>query len=86
MRLAKDRCTGFEETTTDEGHKLWYSKEDARQEHEVGFLIHMNVVRAVIGFIPKSARLILIHSSVRYHNDIIAQVYSPRVKTPKGGD
>lgn len=31
---------GFEETTTDDSHKLWYNEEDARHEYSLGFFMH----------------------------------------------
>ena len=58
LGLCKMRWKNFGETTTEEGHKVFFSgKED---EHELGiaFLIHKDIVNTVIGCCPVSSRLI----------------------------
>ena len=37
--LSEVKWTGFGETTTEDGHKLWYSGDDTRHQHGVGFFI-----------------------------------------------
>lgn len=59
----------------DEGHKLWYSEEDARHEHDADFLVHRKVARAIRVHI--SSRLISKHVFARPHHFPIVQVYAP---------
>lgn len=67
--LVEVRGTRFDETTTDVGHKVWYS-EKVRHEYGVGFLVHRKVVK------PVSTRLISISVSARLQNAIIVEAYA----------
>ena len=46
--------------STDDGHKVYFSGEEGRHEYGVGFLVHKDVVAAVLGCRPVSSRLISI--------------------------
>lgn len=75
--LAEVRWTGFGETTTDEGHKIWFSGKETKHEHGVAFIVRKEVVGTVISCTPVSSRLISIRISARPHNITIIQVYAP---------
>lgn len=46
--LPEVRRTGFGETTTDNGHKLWYIDEDSRHKYNMGFLVHRKVAKSAV--------------------------------------
>lgn len=48
--LAEIRWTSSGEIATDEDHKLWYSKEETKQERCTGFLIHREVIEEVLRY------------------------------------
>ena len=48
LGLAKVRWTGFGETTTDEGHKIWYCGEDLKHLYGVAFIVRKEVVGSII--------------------------------------
>ena len=39
----------FGEMSTDDGHKVYFSGEEDRHEYGVGFLVHKDLVNAVLG-------------------------------------
>ena len=45
----------FGETSTPEGHKLFFSGREDRHEHGVGLLIHKDTVNAIMGCRPVSS-------------------------------
>ncbi|MGL4418375.1 MAG: reverse transcriptase domain-containing protein [Plesiomonas shigelloides] len=75
--LAEVRWTGFGETTTDDGHKIWFSGKETKHEHGVAFIVRKEVVGTVISCTPVSSRLISIRISARPQNLTIIQVYAP---------
>ena len=52
------RWKDFGETTTEEGHKIYYSGKENKHEHGVGFLIHKTIMGSVLGCHPVSSRFI----------------------------
>ena len=54
------RWKNFGETTTEEGRKVFFSGKEDKHEHDVGFLLHKDIVNAVMGCRPVSSRLITI--------------------------
>ena len=56
--LCKMRWKNFGEMSTDEEHKVYFSGEENRYEYGVGFLVHKDIVIAVLGCRPVSSRLI----------------------------
>ena len=53
LGLCKMRWKNFGETTTEEGHKVFFSGKEDKHEHGVGFLVHkgiVNTVAQVVGF------------------------------------
>ena len=63
--------------STDDGHKVYFSGEEDRHEYGVGFLVHKDVVDAVLGCRPVSSRLISIRPRAAPFNITIIQAYAP---------
>ena len=64
------------ETSTPEGHKVFFSDLEDRHEHGVE-LIHRDTVNAIMGCRPVSSRLITILLKASPFNITIIQVYAP---------
>ena len=77
LGLCEVRWKDFGETSTPEGHKLFFSGCGDRHEHGVGFLIHKDTVNAIVGCRPVSSRLITIHLKASLFNITIIQTYAP---------
>ena len=71
------RWKNFGEMSTDDGHKIYFSGEDGRHEYGVGFLVHKDVVNAVLGCRPVSSILISIRLIEGPFNITVIQVYAP---------
>ena len=71
------RRKNFGETTTGEGHTVFFSGEEDKQEHGVGFLVHKDMVNTVMGCRPVSSRLITIRLRAVPFNITVIQVYPP---------
>ena len=56
------KCAGkiFGELSTDNGLQVYFSGEEDRHEYGIGFLMHKDMVSAVLGCRPVSSRLISI--------------------------
>ena len=68
LGLCEMRWENFGETTTEEGHKVFFSGKEDKYEHGVGFL--------VMGCLPVSSRLITIHLRAVPFNITIVQAYA----------
>ena len=77
MGLCEMRWKNFGEMSTDDGHKVYFSGEEGRREYGFGFLVHKDVVGAVLGCLPVSSRLISIRLREAPFNITIIQVYAP---------
>ena len=75
--LCEMRRKNFGEMSTDDGHKVYFSGEEGKHEYGVGFLVHKDVVGAVLGCQPVSSRLISIRLRAAPFNITIIQVYAP---------
>ena len=51
------RWKNFGETTTEEGHKVFFNGKEDKHEHGVGFLVHKDIVNTVMGCRPFSRKL-----------------------------
>ena len=71
------RWTGFGETTTDPGHKIWHYGEDSKHQYGVTVIVRKEVIDSFISCTPISSRLISIQISARPDNTVI-QVHAPR--------
>ena len=77
LGLCEIRWKNFGETTTQEGHKLYFSGKEDRHENGVGFLVHKDTVNTVMGCQPVSSRLITIRLRATPFNITIVQAYAP---------
>jgi hypothetical protein len=77
LGLCEVRWKNFGETTTLEGHKLYFSGREDKHEHGVGFLVHKDSVNTVMGCRPVSSRLITIRLRATPFNITIIQAYAP---------
>ena len=71
------RWKNFGETSTPEGHKLFFSGREDRHELEVGFLMHKDTVNVIMGCRLVSSRLITIRLMASPFNITIIQAYAP---------
>ena len=65
------------EIPTDGGHRVYFSGKEDKPEQGVGFLVHKNIVKGVIGCRPVSSRLMTVRLIASPFNIIITQVYAP---------
>ena len=77
LGLCEMRQKNFGETTTEEGHKAFFSGKEDKHERGVGFLVHKDIVNIVIGYRPVSSRLITIRLRAIFFNITIVQAYAP---------
>ena len=77
LGLCEVRWKSIGETSTQEGHKLYFSGRDDKHEQGVGFLIYKNTVNCVMGCRPISSRLIIIRLRATPFNITIIQAYAP---------
>ena len=70
------RWKNFGETTTEEGHKVFFSGKEDKYEHGVGFLVHKDILNTVMGSHPVSSRLITIRLWAVPFNVTIVQATS----------
>ena len=70
------RWKNFGETTTEEGHKVFFSGKEDKHEHGV-HKDHKDIVNTVMGCRPVSGRLITIRLRAVPFNITIVQVYAP---------
>uniref|UniRef100_H3A4I6 Reverse transcriptase domain-containing protein n=1 Tax=Latimeria chalumnae TaxID=7897 RepID=H3A4I6_LATCH len=75
--IAEARLAGMGETTTDEGHQLFYSGEHQKHEYGVALLVNRNIKDAVLGWNPVSSRMITLRLAAQPFNLTIIQVYAP---------
>ena len=77
LQKCEMRWKNFGETTTEEGHKVFFSGKEDKHEHGVEFLVHKDIVNTVMGCRPVSSRLITICLRVVPFNITIAEAYAP---------
>ena len=71
------RWKNFGKTTTDEGHKVFFSGKEDKHEQGIGFLVHKDIVNTVMRCHPVSSGLITICLRTVLLNITIVQVYVP---------
>ena len=49
LGISEVHWKNFGETSSEEGHKLYYSGKENKHEHGVGFLVHKDTVKSVRG-------------------------------------
>ena len=67
----------FGETTTEEGHRFFFSGKTDKNEHVIGFLVHKDIMNTVMGCRPVSSRLITIRLRVVPSITTVVQRYAP---------
>lgn len=72
--LYEVRWTGFGEITTEDVHKIWFSREDKRHQYGAAFIIWKEVSNSDISCTPISSRIITIRSSAKPHNITIMMI------------
>ena len=77
LGLCEVRWKNIGETSTLEGHKLYFSGREDKHEHGVGFLVHKDTVNAVMGCRPVNSQLITIRLRANPFNITIIQAYAP---------
>ena len=77
LGLCEVRWKSIGETSTQEGHKLYFSGRDDKHKQGVGFFIHKNTMNCVMGCRPISSRLITIRLRATPFNITIIQAYAP---------
>ena len=65
------------EIPTDGGHSVYFSGKGNRREDGVGFPVHKDIVKTVIGCRPISSRLMTVRLRASPFNITIIQVYAP---------
>ena len=69
LGLAEVRWTELGEISTDQGHKIWYYREDSKHQYGATFIVWKEAV-GDINCTPIPSGLISIQISVRPHNNI----------------
>ena len=77
MGLCELRWKNFVEMSTDDGHQVNFSGEEGKHEYGAKFLVHKDVVGAVLGCQSVYSRLISIRLRAAPFNITILQVYAP---------
>ena len=77
LGLCEMRRTSFGKTTTEEGHKVFFSGKEVKHERGVGFLVHKDIVNTVMEWRPVPSRLITIRLRAVPFNITIVQAYAP---------
>ena len=77
MWLCEISWKNFGDMSTDDGHKVYFSGEEDKHEYGVGFLVHKDVVDAVLRCRLVSSRLISVRLRAAPFNITILQVYAP---------
>ena len=75
--LCEMRWKNLGEMSTDDGYKVYFNGEENRHDYGVGFLVHKDVVDAVLVCRPVSSRSISIRLRAAPFNITMIQVYPP---------
>ena len=75
--LCELRWKNYDENSSDARHKVYFNGEEDRHEYGIGFLVHKDMVSAVLGCRSVSSRLISIRLRAAPFNVTIIQVYAP---------
>ena len=77
LGLCEMRWKNFGETTTEGGHKVFFSGNENKHEHGVGYFVHKDVVNTVMGCHPVSSRFISIRLKAVSFNITVVQASAP---------
>ena len=77
LGLCEMRWKNFGETSTEDGHRLYFSGREDTHEKGVGFLVHKSNINSIMSCRPVSSRLITIRLKATPFNLTIIQAYAP---------
>ena len=77
LGLCEMRWKKSGEIPTDGGHRMYLSGKQDKHEQGVGYLVHKDIVKSVIGCRPVSSRLMTVRLRASPFNITIIQVYAP---------
>ena len=77
LGLCEMRWKKSGEIPTDGIHRVYFSRKEDKHEQCVGFLVHKDIVKSVIGCRPISNRLMTVRLRESLFNITIIQVYAP---------
>ena len=80
LGLCEMRWKNFGETSTLDGHKLYFSGREDKHKEAVGFLVHNHTTNCVMGCQPKSSQLITIRLRAKPFNITIIQACCENIK------
>ena len=75
--LCEMRWKTSREIPTDGGHNMYFSRKEDKHEQGVGFLVHQDIVKSVIGCRPILSRLMTVRLRASPFKITIIQVYAP---------
>ena len=75
--LCEMRWKNFGDMSSDDRHRVYFSGEEDRNEYRINFLVHKDMVSAILGCLPVSSRLISIQLRAAALSVTIIQVYAP---------
>ena len=75
--LCEVRWKSMGETSTQEGHKIFYSGRDDKHQEGVGFLVNKSIGNSVMSCQPISSRIICMRLRATPFNITIVQAYAP---------
>ena len=75
--LCEVRWKNMGETSTQDGHKIYFSGRDDKHEHGVGFLVNKDITNSVMSCQPISSRIITMRLKASPLNLSIIQAYAP---------
>ena len=77
MDSVEMRWKNLGETTTGEGHKVFFCGKEDKHEHGVEFLVHKDIVDTVVGCRSVSSTLTIIRLGAVPFNITVVQAYVP---------
>ena len=77
LGLCEMRWKNFGEITTEEGNKVFFRGKDDKHEHDIGFLVHKDIISTVMGCRQVSSRLITIRPRAVPFIITIVHTYAP---------
>ena len=77
LELCEMRWKNSGEILTDGGYRVYFSRKEDKHEEGVGFLVHKDIVKSVIGCRPISSRLMSVRLRASPSNITFIQVYAP---------
>ena len=77
LEIVEMRWKSFSETSTEAGHKVYFSGKKDKHEHGVGCLVHKDIENTTMGCLLISSRLITIRLKATPFKTTVIQVYAP---------